>query len=162
MQNTLIAEPTEVILRESKSFRSTSLDYKRPLRKPQEKRERQVAWGASTPDSLHHVAQAAETLAGPHGTAREKLIKAGGQFWAAMRYRYEWTPELLDTADPIWKTLFAEGTIETTVRKMNPETAARTAVELAATMARLAADIAIARAGNQLPSQQNGFQRPYV
>ena len=162
MQNTFITKPTEVILRDSRSFRSTSLDHKRALRKAQEKRERRVAWGASTPDSLHHVAQAAETLAGPHGTAREKLIKGGGQFLAAMRYQYEWTPELLDTADPIWETFFAEGTIETTVRTMNPETAARTAVKLAATMARLAADIAIARAGNQLPSQQSGFQRPYV
>jgi hypothetical protein len=115
------------------------------------------------PDLLHHVAEAAETLAGPHGTAKEKLVKAGRQFWAAMRYLEEWPPELLDRADRICETLLAGGTIETTVRKMNPETAARTAIELRATIARLAADIAVARTGNQLPgqqsAQQSGFRR---
>jgi hypothetical protein len=113
------------------------------------------------PDSLYHVTQAAETLAGSQGTAKEKLIKAGGEFWAAMWYRNEWTPELLLKADRICETLLADGPINTTVNNMDPETAARTATELAATMVRLLADIAVARTANQLPSQQSGFQRQH-
>jgi outer membrane murein-binding lipoprotein Lpp len=113
------------------------------------------------PDLLHHVAEAAETLAGPHGTAKEKLVKAGSQFWAAMQYPDEWTPELLDRADRICETLLAGGTIETTAKKMDSETAATTVTELAATMARLAVDIAVARTGNQLPSQESGFRHQY-
>jgi hypothetical protein len=113
------------------------------------------------PDLLHHVAQAAETLAGLHRATKERLVKAGGEFWAALRYRDEWTPKLLDRADQICETLLAEGTIETTVRKMAPETAARTVIDLAATMAHLAADIAISRTRQQLPSQQSGFRHQY-
>jgi hypothetical protein len=113
------------------------------------------------PDLLYHVAEAAETLAGPYGTIKKRLVKAGGEFWATMQYRDEWTPELLDRADQICETLLAEGTIETTVRKMDPETVAMTAIGLAATMARLAADIAIARTRQQLPSQQSGFRPQY-
>jgi hypothetical protein len=113
------------------------------------------------PDLLYHIAQAAETLAGPHGTVKRKLVQAGGEFWAAMQYREEWTPELLARADRICETLLADGTIETTVNKMEPEKAASIAIELAATMARLAADIAHARADSQLPSQQSGFRRQY-
>jgi hypothetical protein len=113
------------------------------------------------PDSLYHVAQAAETLAGPHGTVKEKLVKAGGEFWAAMIYREEWTPELQGRAERICQTLLAGGTVEMTVNKMDPDTAARTVTELTEAMARLAADIAAAKEGNRLPSQQSGFPRQY-
>jgi hypothetical protein len=109
-------------------------------------------------DLLYHVVQAAETLAGPYGTAKEKLIRAGGEFWAAMWYRDEWTPELLEKADRICETLLAEGTIETTVNKMDSETAASTAEELTAAVAHLAADIAVASAESRLSSQPSGFQ----
>jgi hypothetical protein len=110
------------------------------------------------PDSLYHVAQAAETLAGPHGTAKEKLVKAGGEFWAAMIYREEWTPELQVRAERICQTLLAGGTVEMTVNQMDSDTAARTATELTAALARLAADIARARDESRLPSQQSGFR----
>lgn len=78
-----------------------------------------------------------------------------------MQYREEWTPELLARADRICETLLADGAIETTVNRMEPEKAASTAIELAATMAHLTADIARARAESQLPSQQSGFRRQY-
>jgi hypothetical protein len=112
-------------------------------------------------DLLHHVAQAAEIMADPHGTTKDKLAKAGREFWEALRYPCEWTPELQETADRICETLLAEGTIENTVNKMDSETATTTAIELAATMAWLAADIALARTRNQLPSQQSGFRRQF-
>jgi hypothetical protein len=112
-------------------------------------------------DLLYHVAEAAETLAGHHGATKEKLIKAGGELWSAMRYRDEWPPELRDRADRICETLLADGTITTTVNNMDTEKAARTATELTPTIARLAADIATARTRNRLPSQQSDFRRSY-
>ena len=74
-QNTLVAEPTEVIPTDSKSFQTISPDHKRQLRKAQDGHERRVV------DHTARLAQANEQLRHEikeRRHAEERLLKEQG------------------------------------------------------------------------------------
>jgi hypothetical protein len=108
----------------------------------------------AVPDQFEHVAKAAEALRGPIGAPRERLLKAGNEFWAGMIHPDHWPLDLWEKAWQICDVLMADGTVETTVEGMDAETAKRVAAEVADDMTQLAADIELARREGRIPRQR--------
>ena len=57
------------------------------------------------PVQVHPIAQAATFLATGPGTAKEKLVLGGKLIWAARTLPGDWTPELLERANGIYRGL---------------------------------------------------------
>ena len=98
------------------------------------------------PDQLHLIAQAANFLTTGTGTPKEKLILGGKLIWAARILSDEWTPDLLERANSIYRGLVKDGIFQKTViEKMDENTAKKRLKQLTKDTVELAAEIEQAR-----------------
>lgn len=97
------------------------------------------------PDQLHLIAQAANFLTSGPGTSKEKLILGGKLIWAARTLSGDWTPDLLERANRIYRGLLKDGTVQKTVEQMDENTANKCFKQLTKDTVELAAEIAQAR-----------------
>ena len=97
------------------------------------------------PDQLHLIAQAANFLTSGPGTSKEKLILGGKLIWAARTLSGDWTPDLLERANSIYRGLLKDGTVQKTVEQMDENTANKCFKQLTKDTVELAAEIAQAR-----------------
>ena len=97
------------------------------------------------PDQLHLIAEAANFLTSGKGTPKEKLIHGGKLIWAATILSDDWTPDLLERANSIYRGLLKGGTLKKTVEEMDENTANKCLKQLAKDTAELAAEIEKAR-----------------
>ena len=97
------------------------------------------------PIQLHPIAQAANFLTTGPGTPKEKLILGGKLLWAARTIPGDWTPELLERANSIYRGLLKGGSVRKTVEQMDENTANKCLKQLARDTAELAAGIEQAR-----------------
>ena len=94
---------------------------------------------------LNPIAQAAKLLATGPGTPKEKLVLGGKLIWAARTLPGDWTPDLLERANSIYRGLLKGGTVQKTVEQMDENTANKCLKQLAKDTAELAAGIEQAR-----------------
>ena len=97
------------------------------------------------PVQVHPIAQAATFLTSGPGTAKEKLVLGGKLIWAARTLPGDWTPELLERANSIYRGLSKGGTVQKTVEQMDENTANKCLKQLTKDTAELAAEIEQAR-----------------
>ena len=97
------------------------------------------------PVQLHPIAQAATFLTTGPGTPKEKLVLGGKLIWAARTLPGDWTPDLLERANSIYRGLLTGGTVQKTVEQMDENTANKCLKQLAKDTAELAAEIEQAR-----------------
>ena len=97
------------------------------------------------PVQLHPIAQAANFLTTGPGTPKEKLILGGKLIWAARALSGDWTPELLERANSIYRGLLKDGTMQKTVEQMDENTASKCLKQLTKDTVELAAEIEKAR-----------------
>jgi hypothetical protein len=109
--------------------------------------------GLQMADHFDHITKAAQALNGPIGTPRERLIKAGNEFWAGLIHPDHWPLDLWEKAWRICDTLMAEGRVESTVAVMDSQTASQVAQQIAKELAELAADVEQARREGRIPPQ---------
>jgi hypothetical protein len=99
------------------------------------------------PIRLHPIAQAANFLTSGPGTPKEKLILGGKLIWAARVIPGDWTPDLLERANSIYRSLLNAGSVQRTVEQMDENTANKCLKQLTKDTVELAA--AIEQAGGQ-------------
>ena len=101
------------------------------------------------PVQLNPIAQAANFLTTGPGTPKEKLVLGGKLIWAARTLPGDWTPDLLERANSIYRGLLKGGTVQKTVEQMDENTANKCLKQLAKDTAELAAGIEQARSQNR-------------
>jgi hypothetical protein len=101
--------------------------------------------------SPHPVEQAASFLTTGPGTPKEKLILGGKLVRAAMMFSKDWTPDLLEMANSIYRGLLKGGTVQKTVEQMDENTANKCLKQLTKDTVELATDIEQARSQQPLP-----------
>jgi hypothetical protein len=79
--------------------------------------------GPSVPLPFHPIAQAADFFTNSRATPKEKLILGGKLIWAASTLPGNWTPELLERANSIYRGLIRGGTLQKTVDQMDESAA---------------------------------------
>ena len=97
------------------------------------------------PVQVHPIALAATFLATGPGTPKQKLILGGKLIWAARTYPGDWTPDLLEKANSIYRGLLKGGTLQKAVEQMDENTANKCLQQLAKDTAELAAETEQAR-----------------
>ena len=97
------------------------------------------------PVQVHPIAQAAAFLTTGPGTPKEKLVLGGKLIWAARTLPGDWTPELLERANGIYRGLLTGGSVQKTVEQMDENTADKCLKQLAKDTAELAAETEQAR-----------------
>jgi hypothetical protein len=97
------------------------------------------------PEQLHLIAQAANFLTTGPGTPKEKLILGGKLIWAARILSDDWTPDLLERANSIYRGLWKDGIVQKTVEQMDENTAKKCLKQLTKDTVELAAEIEQAR-----------------
>lgn len=97
------------------------------------------------PVQLHPIAQAADFLTTGPGTPKEKIILGGKLIFAARALCGDWTPDLLERANSIYRGLVKDGTMQKTVEQMDENTANKCLKQLTNDMVELAAEIEQAR-----------------
>jgi len=97
------------------------------------------------PVQLHPIAQAADFLMTGPGTPKEKIILGGKLVFAARALSGDWTPDLLERANSIYRGLVKDGTMQKTVERMDENAAGRCLKQLTKDMVELAAEIEQAR-----------------
>ncbi|MGD0898866.1 MAG: hypothetical protein ABR915_13595 [Thermoguttaceae bacterium] len=97
------------------------------------------------PVQLHPIAQAANFLTTGPGTPKEKLIIGGKLIWAAKTLAGDWTPNLLEKANSIYRGLVKDGTVQKTVEQMDENTANKCFKQLTKDTVELAGEIEQAR-----------------
>ena len=97
------------------------------------------------PAQLHPIAQAANFLTTGSGTPKEKLILGSKLIWAARTLSGDWTPDLLERVNSIYRGLLKGGTVQQTVEQMDENTANKCFKQLTKDTVELAAEIAQAR-----------------
>ena len=97
------------------------------------------------PVQVHPIAQAAAFLATGPGTAKQKLVLGGKLIWAARTYPGDWTPELLERANSIYRSLLTGGSVQKTVEQMDENAASKCLKQLTKDTAELAAETERAR-----------------
>jgi hypothetical protein len=115
------------------------------------------------PDQFSHVATAAGILNSSVGTARERIVDCGSEFWRAMAHLGTWPPDLLKKAKRIgtgllWDGFPVEGAVPTAASGTMPYTAGEWATEIAKDMANLAGDIELARTEKRHPKQMGSYR----
>jgi hypothetical protein len=93
------------------------------------------------PVQLHPIAQAASFLTTGRGTPKEKLVLGGKLLWAARTLPGNWTPDLLERANSIYRGLLKDGTVQKTVEKMDENTADKCLKQVTKDTVELAAEI---------------------
>ena len=93
------------------------------------------------PVQLHPIAQAANFLTTGPGMPKEKLILGGKLLWAAKTLSGDWTPDLLERANSIYRGLVKDGTVQKTVEQMDENTANKCLKQLTKDTVELAAEI---------------------
>ena len=102
------------------------------------------------PVQEHPIAQAATFLTTGPGTPKEKLILGGKLIWAARMLPGDWTPDLLEKANGIYRGLLKGGTVQKTVEQMDENAANKCLKQLAKVTTELAAEIEQARSRARL------------
>jgi hypothetical protein len=97
------------------------------------------------PVQLHPIAQAAAYLTTGPGTPKQKLLLGGKLIWAATILPGDWTPDLLERANSIYRGLLKGGTVQKTVEQMDENVANKCLKQLSKDTAELAAEIEQAR-----------------
>ena len=97
------------------------------------------------PLQVHPIAQAATFLTTGPGTPKEKLVLGGKLIWAARTLPGDWTPELLERANGIYRGLLTDGSVKKTVGRMDENTANKCLKQLVKDTAELAAETEQAR-----------------
>jgi hypothetical protein len=97
------------------------------------------------PVQLLPIAQAANFLTTGSGTPKEKLVLGGKLIWAARTLLGDWTPELLERANNIYRGLTKAGTVQKTVELMDENTADKCLKQLTKDTVELAAEVAQVR-----------------
>jgi hypothetical protein len=95
--------------------------------------------------ALHPIAQVATFLTTGPGTPRERLVLGGKLIWAAATLAGDWTPDLLERANSLYRGLLKGGTVRKTVEQMDENTVNKCLKQLAKDTAELAAEIEQAR-----------------
>ena len=93
----------------------------------------------------HPIAQAANFLTVGPGTPKEKLLLGSKLIWAARTLPGDWTPDLLERANSIYRGLLKGGTVQKTVAQMDENAAKKCLTQLTKDTAELAAEIEQAR-----------------
>ena len=99
---------------------------------------------------VHPIAQAAAFLTSGPGTPKEKLVLGGKLIWAARTLPGDWTPDLLERANSIYRGLLTGGTVQKTVEQMDENAANKCLKQLAKDTAELAAETEQARSQARL------------
>jgi len=102
------------------------------------------------PISPHPIALAANFLTIGLGTPKEKLVLGGKLIWAARTLSDDWTPDLLEKANSIYRGLLKGGTVLKTVEQMDENTANKCLKQLTKDTVQLAAEIEQARSKQPL------------
>jgi hypothetical protein len=97
------------------------------------------------PVQLHPIAQAADFLTTGPGTPKEKLVIGGKLIWVARALPGNWTPDLLERANSIYRGLLQGSTLKNTVERMDETTANKCLKQLTKDTVELAAGIEQAR-----------------
>ena len=100
--------------------------------------------------SPHPIALAANVLTTGPGTPKEKLVLGGKLIWAARILPGDWTPDLLEKANGIYRGLVKDGTVQKTVEQMDENTANKCLKQLTKDTVQLAAEIEQARSKQPL------------
>jgi hypothetical protein len=66
-----------------------------------------------------HISQSLSILVGDSETPRQRLLRAGSEFWQAMRFQEQWPPDLWDEASQSFSPLLENGTVQRTVGEMD-------------------------------------------
>jgi hypothetical protein len=103
------------------------------------------------PEQLHLIAQTANFLTTGPGTPKEKLILGGKLIWAARILPGDWTPDLLERANSIYRGLLKDGNVQKTVEQMDENTAKKCLKQLTKDTVELAAEIEQARSQGRPP-----------
>ena len=93
------------------------------------------------PVQLLPIAQAAAFLTTGPGTSKEKLVLGGKLIWAARMLPGDWTPDLLERANSIYRGLVKDGTVRKTVELMDETTANKCLKQITKDTVELAAEI---------------------
>ena len=97
------------------------------------------------PITPHLVEQTASFLKNSSALPKEKLIAGGKLLRAATMFSKDWTPELLDRARTVYKSLLKHGNMKRTVEEMNEKDASRCLVQFTKDVTQLATDVEQAR-----------------
>ena len=97
------------------------------------------------PVQVHPIALAATFLTTGPGSPKEKLILGGKLIFAAKILPGDWTPELLERVNSIYRGLLKGGSVRKTVEQMDENAANKCLKQLAKDTTELAAEIEQAR-----------------
>lgn len=91
--------------------------------------------------ALEHIIQAARILKAQAGSPKQTLLAACREFWKSLVATDEWTDDLLERAERLADKLLAEGSIRTTIERMDTITSAEVAEDLFDLAAAIAGDV---------------------
>jgi Lon protease-like protein len=78
-------------------------------------------------DGLEEIRAAAEALATRDEKLKERLRRAGREFWSATYFKDDWPAELRERAADLQRALLEHGSVKETVAKMSRDQAEDTA-----------------------------------